>query len=98
MVMENGRRVVKPMRYHCRLAGRPAFYDEKYPGTDCARRDNLCGFRKGQYGYMRGLVLVDAFYEYAAQPDGTDDPPLEIARPGTTAVRCRSSLRTLMRG
>ena len=27
MIMENGRRVVKPMRYQCRPAGKPAFYD-----------------------------------------------------------------------
>ena len=80
--MENGRRVVKPMRHHCRPSGKPAFYDEKYPGTDCARRNNLCRFWKGQYGYTHGLVLVDAFYEYVAQPDGTDDPPLEIAEAG----------------
>lgn len=30
MVMENGRRVIKPMRYQCRPAGKPAFYDTKY--------------------------------------------------------------------
>ena len=33
MVMENSRRVIKPMRYQCRPAGKPAFYDTKYPGT-----------------------------------------------------------------
>ncbi len=33
MVWENGHRVVKPMRYQCRPAGKPAFYDTKYPGT-----------------------------------------------------------------
>ncbi|CAJ0886479.1 hypothetical protein R20233_03157 [Ralstonia sp. LMG 32965] len=71
MVMENGRRVVKPMRYQCRPAGKPAFYDEQYPGTYNARRDNLRGFWKGQYSHTHGLVLVDAFYEYVAQPDGT---------------------------
>lgn len=32
MVMENGRRVIKPMRYQCRPAGKPAIYDTKYPG------------------------------------------------------------------
>ncbi|MDR6495613.1 hypothetical protein J2797_005537 [Paraburkholderia terricola] len=31
MVMEDGKRVIKPMRYHCRPAGKPAFYDKKYP-------------------------------------------------------------------
>ena len=33
MVSENGRRVIKPMRYQCRPAGKPAFYDAKFPGT-----------------------------------------------------------------
>ena len=63
MVMENGRRVVKPMRYQCRPAGKPAFYDTEFPGTYNARRDNLRGFWKGQYGHTHGLILVDAFYE-----------------------------------
>ena len=36
MVLENGRRVIKPMRYQCRPAGKPAFYDAKYPGTNNA--------------------------------------------------------------
>ncbi|MCL6487203.1 MAG: SOS response-associated peptidase family protein, partial [Janthinobacterium lividum] len=82
MVMENGRRVVKPMRYQCRPAGKPAFYDEQYPGTYNARRDNLRGFWKGQYGHTHGLVLVDAFYENVTGPDGKNvvlefrpDPP-----------------------
>ena len=82
MIMENGRRVVKPMRYQCRPAGKPAFYDEQYPGTYNARRDNLRGFWKGQYGHTHGLVLVDAFYENVTGPDGKNvvlefrpDPP-----------------------
>jgi hypothetical protein len=33
MVMENGRRVIKPMRYQCRPAGKPASHDIKFPGT-----------------------------------------------------------------
>ncbi|WP_158935628.1 SOS response-associated peptidase family protein [Burkholderia sp. S171] len=63
MVMENGRRVIKPMRYQCRPAGKPAIYDVKYPGTYNARRDNLEGFWKGLFGYTHGLMLVSAFYE-----------------------------------
>jgi hypothetical protein len=46
LVMENGELVVKPMRYQCRIAGKPASYDVKYPGTYNARRDNLEGFWK----------------------------------------------------
>lgn len=63
MVMEGGRRVVKPMRYQCRPAGKPASYDTRYPGTYNARRDNLEGFWKQQFGVSHGLVVANAFYE-----------------------------------
>jgi putative SOS response-associated peptidase YedK len=63
LVMENGRRVVKPMRYQCRPAGKPAFYDQKYPGTYNARRDNLEGFWRDLYGYSHGVAIFDAFFE-----------------------------------
>ena len=63
MVMENGRRVIKPMRYQCRPAGKPVFYDSKFPGTYNARRDNLGGFWKDLFGYTHGIVVVNAFYE-----------------------------------
>ena len=33
VVWEDGRRVIKPMRYQCRPAGKPASYDVQYPGT-----------------------------------------------------------------
>jgi putative SOS response-associated peptidase YedK len=63
MVLENGQRVIKPMRYQCRPAGKPAFHDVKFPGTYNARRDNLEGFWKSLFGYSHGLVVVNAFYE-----------------------------------
>lgn len=63
LVMENGMYVVKPMRYQCRVAGKPANYDVKYPGTYNARRDNLEGFWKPCFGYTHGVMLVDVFYE-----------------------------------
>jgi putative SOS response-associated peptidase YedK len=63
MVWEDGRRVVKPMRYGCRPAGKPASYDVRYPGTYNARRDNLQGFWKHQFGHTHGLIVVNAFYE-----------------------------------
>lgn len=68
MVMENGQRVLKPMRYQCRPAGKPASYDSQYPGTYNARRDNLEGFWKGQFGHTHGLMLINAFYEHVARP------------------------------
>jgi hypothetical protein len=54
LVMENGHRVVKPMRYQCRPAGKPAINDVKFPGTYNARRDNLEGFWRGQFGHTHG--------------------------------------------
>lgn len=63
MVLENGKKVIKLMRYGCRPAGKPAFYDTKYPGTYNGRRDNLEGFWKGQFGYTHGVLIVNAFYE-----------------------------------
>ncbi|SAK72234.1 hypothetical protein AWB75_03852 [Caballeronia catudaia] len=73
LVMENDKYVVKPMRYQCRIAGKPANYDVKYPGTYNARRDNLEGFWKPCFGYTHGLILVDVFYENVskAKMEGT---------------------------
>lgn len=70
MVIENGRKVIKPMRYGCRPAGKPAFYDQKYPGTYNARKDSLTGFWRGQFGVTHGLMVVDVFYENVDTPDG----------------------------
>lgn len=74
MVWENGRRVIKPMRYQCRPAGKPATYDAKYPGTYNARRDNLQGFWKEQFGHTHGLMVVSAFYEHVAIPKAGAEP------------------------
>jgi putative SOS response-associated peptidase YedK len=63
MVMAGGEKVLKPMRYQCRPQGKPAFYDTKYPGTYNARRDNLEGFWKSQFGHTHGIMVVNAFYE-----------------------------------
>jgi hypothetical protein len=63
MIVENGRRVVKPMRYQCRLAGKPGYYDTKFPGTYNARRDSLGGFWKEQFGATHAIMIANAFFE-----------------------------------
>jgi len=63
MIWEQGKRVIKPMRYQCRPQGKPAFYDTKYPGTYNARRDNLEKFWHREFGYTHGIIAVSAFYE-----------------------------------
>lgn len=63
---------IVPMRYQCRLAGKPATYDARYPGTYNARRDNLEGFWKGQFGHTHGVIVADVFFENVAAPDGSN--------------------------
>jgi putative SOS response-associated peptidase YedK len=70
IVMEGGQRVVKPMRYQCRPAGKPASYDTKFPGTYNARRDKLeGGFWKGVFGHTHAIMVVSRFFENV-QRDG----------------------------
>jgi len=80
LIVENGRRVVKPMRYHCRLAGMPASSDwvidrvtkrKTISGTYNARRDNLKRFWRKQYGHTHGIIVVTKFYEHVER-DGKD--------------------------
>lgn len=70
IVQDAGKRLIRPMRYQCRPAGKPAAYDRMYPGTYNARRDNLEGFWKGQYGHTHGLMVASRFYENVEGPDG----------------------------
>ncbi|MGH8075782.1 MAG: SOS response-associated peptidase family protein [Lysobacter sp.] len=81
MVWESGRRVVKPMRYQCRPAGKPADYDVKFPGTYNARRDSLERFWKGEFGYRHGIAILNAFYENVARhaAEGRELAPGESA-------------------
>lgn len=58
-----GRLQVVPMRYTCRLAGKPANYDVRFPGTYNARRDSLDGYWKGVYGRNHAVMVINGFYE-----------------------------------
>ncbi|WP_129136363.1 SOS response-associated peptidase family protein [Luteimonas sp. YGD11-2] len=64
LVSEGGELVVKLMRYQCRPAGKPAFYDRKFPGTYNARRDNLEGFWGDLFGRQHGVMIAYRFYEH----------------------------------
>ena len=63
MVWEDGQRVIKPMRYQCRLPGWTAAVERKYPGTYNARRDNLGKAWKDLFGKQHGVIVISAFYE-----------------------------------
>jgi putative SOS response-associated peptidase YedK len=63
IVKQGGQNVLTPMRYFCRPAGKPAFYDKKFPGLYNARRDNLEKFWGEQFGHHHALMVVEAFFE-----------------------------------
>ena len=63
LVIENGRRTIKPMRYQCRLAGSAPSFDRQFPGCYNARRDNLEKFWRAAFGVSHGILLATAFFE-----------------------------------
>ena len=63
IVSEDGKRVIKLMRYQCRPAGKPKLLDKQLE-TFNARRDNLGGtFWKPLFGYSHGIMIVNSFFE-----------------------------------
>ncbi len=63
MIWEDGKRVIKPMRYGCRLNGKPLRYDNDFSGTYNARRNSLEKYWAPVFGTKHGLIVVDKFYE-----------------------------------
>ena len=60
---DGDRLVIRPMRYLCRPPGKPAGFDERFPGCYNARRENLRGFWSELYGKSHGVMVIDSFYE-----------------------------------
>lgn len=63
MVWQDGRRVIKPMRYQCRISGWTEKIERQYPGTYNARRDKLEQSWSKHFGIKHGVMLATAFYE-----------------------------------
>jgi putative SOS response-associated peptidase YedK len=74
MVSEHGRRVLKPMRYRCRLPGWSEAVERKYPGTYMARRDRLELSWGALFGYTHGLMVMTRFYEHVERIDADGQP------------------------
>jgi putative SOS response-associated peptidase YedK len=67
VVSVEGERRIYPLRYHCRGATKPESYDTRYPGLYNARRDNLTGYWREQFGERHGVMVIDAFFENVAR-------------------------------
>lgn len=94
MVWEDGRYVVKFMRYQCRIPGRPSSSDwvtdkstgrKRLSGTYNARRDNLERYWRGQFGHQHGIVLADSFFEHVDLHD-LEGRPLRAGEKPTDVI------------
>ena len=63
LIAEDGRTVIKPMRYTCRLAGKPADVEKRFPGIYNARRDSLDDYWRAVYGRSHAVMVISGFYE-----------------------------------
>lgn len=63
LVTENGKTIIRPMRYTCRLSGKPADYDRRFPGTYNARRDSLDDYWTPVFGRNHAVMVISGFYE-----------------------------------
>jgi putative SOS response-associated peptidase YedK len=63
IIRKDGQNLLTPMRYFCRPAGKPAYYDKQFPGLYNARRDNLEKFWGEQFGSHHAIMVVESFYE-----------------------------------
>ncbi|QQC67885.1 SOS response-associated peptidase family protein [Paraburkholderia ginsengisoli] len=64
LIVQDGRRVVVPMRYRCRLPGWTEEMEKEKPGTYNARRNNLRRVWGKLFGYNHGIMIVNRFYEH----------------------------------
>ncbi|MFM0388420.1 SOS response-associated peptidase family protein [Paraburkholderia dipogonis] len=63
MIVRDGRRVIVPMRYRCRLPGWTEQTEREKPGSYNALRDSLNQAWRKLFGHNHGIVVVNRFYE-----------------------------------
>lgn len=63
VLLKDGERLLRPMRYRCRMPGWTAEIEKEYDGTYNARRDNLSTKWKRLFGKQHAILVVERFYE-----------------------------------
>ena len=63
LIAGEGRTIIKPMRYTCRLAGKPHDVEKRFPGVYNARRDSLDDYWRAVYGRSHAVLVISGFYE-----------------------------------
>lgn len=59
----DGKRLIVPMRYRCRIPGWTEADERAKPGSYNSRVDSLSTAWRKVFGFTHGLLLVDAFFE-----------------------------------
>ena len=63
VALVDGARLLRPMRYQCRMPGWTAEIEKQFAGTYNARRDKLETSWKRLFGRQHALMVVERFYE-----------------------------------
>lgn len=63
LIAHEGRRILVPMRYQCRMPGWTEAVERKYPGSYNARRDRLEASWGRLFGHQHGVIVAEAVYE-----------------------------------
>ncbi|HEY3520117.1 MAG TPA: SOS response-associated peptidase family protein [Rhodanobacteraceae bacterium] len=89
MIVQDGRRTVVPMRYHCRLPGWTAIVERKHPDSYHAQRENLEKMWSKLFGHRHGVMVATAFFENVPQqePQSREHPSREDERNGLSEFR-----------
>lgn len=69
IVQTDAGRLIRPMRYHCRLAGKPRTIDAKLPGLYNARIDSLEDWWSPVFGKQHALFVITGFRENVKKHD-----------------------------
>lgn len=67
VLLKDGERLLRPMRYQCRMPGWTAEIEKDYDGTYNARRDRLETSWKRLFGKQHAILVVERFYESVAR-------------------------------
>lgn len=89
MLMQDGERVLKPMRFRLRPPHVAPSFDTEYEGTYNARRNKLKGFWRELYASCRGVVVLKNFYEHVPRhmAEGRGLQPGELVKDAVVDFR-----------
>lgn len=89
LIMQDGERVLKPMRFRLRPPHVPPSFDTEFDGTYNSRRNKLKGFWREQYTSTRGVVVLTNFYEHVARhmAEGRELAPGELVKDAVVEFR-----------